>query len=125
MVKQETEFKIYAISAELEPFLYYTERIVEEKMARKSCIQLNYLLCVKAEDKINPATITFDPEKHSAGIWADKEEIGHLDMTGEMRGVVSDASEIINKEMHSGGYSRSNSGAGVIIAASSMSGGFH
>lgn len=54
-------------------------------MVQKSSLQLNFV-CEIAE-----ATFRVNPEEHSVGMWAARDEIGGLEMTEKMRLVVEDA----------------------------------
>ena len=88
-VHEETALSFDSIKASLEPFAYTTEKITkrgeEEIVVQKSSLQLNFV-CEITED-----TFRVNPEEHSEGMWAAKDEIGDLEMTNEMRLVVEDA----------------------------------
>lgn len=84
-VKEETGFGVTKVVAELDPFLYFTEKTVAGNLIKKSCIQLNFVVEVDGE------TIQVNPEEHSIGIWAGESDFERLEMTEGMRGVVSGA----------------------------------
>ena len=88
-VHEETALSFDSIKGNLEPFVYTTEQITkrgeEEVVVQKSSLQLNFV-CEITED-----TFGINPEEHSEGIWAAKDEIGGFEMTNEMRLVAEDA----------------------------------
>ena len=88
-VHEETALSIDSVKASIESFAYITEKSIkrgeEEIVVQKSSLQLN-LVFETTED-----TFRVNPEEHSEGMWAAKEEIGGLKMTEEMRLVVENA----------------------------------
>ena len=85
-VHEETALSFDSVKASIEPFAYSTEKTVksgeEEAVVQKSSLQLKFV-CEVAED-----TFRVNPEEHSEGIWAAKDEVGSLEMTEEMRLIV-------------------------------------
>lgn len=88
-VHEETALSFDSVEASIEPFAYFTEKTVkrsEEKVVvQKSSLQLNFV-CEVVKD-----TFRVNPEEHSEGMWAAKDELGGLEMTDEMRLVVENA----------------------------------
>ncbi|KAL9108233.1 MAG: hypothetical protein Q9227_006971 [Pyrenula ochraceoflavens] len=90
-VLEETGLKVTEVLDMLPDMTYFTEKTMaqddgSEKTVKKSCVQLSFvaMAAAGAEFKTNPG-------EHSEGVWASKEMVGELDMTGEMRGLVEAA----------------------------------
>ena len=88
-VHEKTALSFDCVKASIEPLAYSTGKKVKrgdkEVVVQKSSLQLNFV-CEITED-----TFRVNPEEHTEGMWAAKDEIGDLEMTNEMRLVVEDA----------------------------------
>ncbi|KAL9621331.1 MAG: hypothetical protein Q9160_004222 [Pyrenula sp. 1 TL-2023] len=85
-VQEETDLAVTRVLDMLPDLTYVTEKALlkrnsdgEEKMVKKSCIQLSFTVDV--------ASLNFrpNPAEHSGGVWASKDMLNHLKMTTEMR----------------------------------------
>ena len=96
-VMEETSLTISTILGGISPFSYTTEKLVDGNSIEKTALQLNYIVTVNGvEDfKVNP-------DEHSEGIWAGKEDLEGLVMTGEMREVVREGFGWMEREMDGG-----------------------
>ena len=87
--REETALSVNSVKASIEQFSYSIEKTVkrgdEDVVMQKSSLQLNFV-CEIAEDMFR-----VNPEEHSEGMWAAKDEVGGLQMTEAMRLVVEDA----------------------------------
>ena len=91
-VHEETGLDITEVLAELKPMTYVTEKNVvddtgRESLFSKSAIQLNYVVSVSG-DKVK-----LSADEHSESYWATEDDLGELDITGEMRAVIQEAFE--------------------------------
>ena len=77
----------------ISPLTYTAEKLVDGKSIKKITIQLNHVVSV-----IDIVGFKVNPEEHSEGIWATKEDVEGLAMTDEMRGVVMDAFDWMESE---------------------------
>jgi ADP-ribose pyrophosphatase YjhB (NUDIX family) len=101
-VKEETGLDLTHMLARLPDMTYSTEKMIRqedgsEKLSRKSCIQLNFAVEV---DSANGMMFRVNPSEHSTGLWANKKMLGQLEMTDQMRDIVSialDHYEVISR----------------------------
>lgn len=75
----------------IDPLVWVTERSVlgadHSAVTKLTSVQLNFVCDVVGE------TFQVDPDEHSVGVWAAKEEAERLDISTRMRSVVEDAFE--------------------------------
>lgn len=90
-VRQETGFEVAKVYHELEPFHYFTVKMIPGKLVKKSCVQINYVVFVQKTRRNRGEYIEVNPEEHSSSVWASYADLGQLWMTEEMKMVVSDA----------------------------------
>jgi len=90
-VKEETGFEVIKVYHELEPFHYFTVKMIPGKLVKKSCAQLNYVVFVQKTWKNRGEYIKVNPEEHSSSVWANYRDLEQLQMTEGMKIVVSDA----------------------------------
>ncbi|KAJ4022555.1 hypothetical protein NW752_000240 [Fusarium irregulare] len=88
-VKEETGLTVTRVVASLEPFTYFTEKTVDEKIILRTTLQLSYV--VKVEVKEDGDGFVVDLEEHSEGKWVEADEADGVLMTGEMRKLVLQA----------------------------------
>ena len=88
-VWEETSMTIEKITDQINPLAWVTQRSPDGDGAgptrEATSIQIMFVCDVDGE------TFKVDPEEHSMGVWADREEAASLDMSTGMRRVVSDA----------------------------------
>ena len=88
-VFEETTMLVRGIIDQIDPLAWVTESPVqgaaEASVTRLTTLQLNFVCDVEE------MTFQVDPEEHSVGVWADREEAGRLDMSTGMRRVVENA----------------------------------
>ena len=81
--------EVKTVTVAVESFSYAVEKSVwagdERMVLRKISLQLNFV-CEVAGGEFG-----VNPDEHSEGVWASREEVGGLEMTGEMRVVVENA----------------------------------
>ncbi|KAF4990127.1 hypothetical protein FGRMN_8655 [Fusarium graminum] len=90
-VKEETGLTIANILNSLAPFTYVTEKKIKKRTVlqtiRKTALQLSYL--VQVEEGGDDFTV--NPNEHSEGLWVNSEGLDSVEMTNEMRKLVSEA----------------------------------
>ena len=90
-VQEEASLWVQSVRGAAEPFSYTTEKIVEkgdEKvLVKKTTLQQSFVCVIEQTD------FRLNSEEHSEGVWARRDDVGGLDMTGEMRVVVENAFE--------------------------------
>jgi len=94
-VKEETGLDLTHVLSQLPDMTYSTEKTIQrenrtEQLIKKSCIQLNFAIMV---DYTHGTTFRVNPSEHSTGIWASQKMLGELEMTEQMRELVSVALE--------------------------------
>ncbi|CAG7555942.1 unnamed protein product [Fusarium equiseti] len=86
-VKEKTGLAVTKVVASLEPFTYFTEKTVDEKIILRTTLQLSYVVEVKEDGD----GFVIDLEEHSEGRWVESDEVDGIVMTGEMRKLVLQA----------------------------------
>lgn len=88
-VFEETTMSIQAVIDQVDPLAWVTlrrtqgtENVSESKY---TSLQMSFVCNVEG------VTFQVDPEEHSMGVWADREEAAKLEMSEGMRGVVDSA----------------------------------
>ena len=95
-VKEETGLVVTRVIDQLPEMTYSTEKLIRgddgcEKIVKKACIQQNFAVLVAAGDfHVNPA-------EHTVGVLASKSTLPQLNMTENMRAIVSVALESASK----------------------------
>jgi len=87
-VMEETGLVVTRILDQLPSFIYTTEKVVkvsggQKENILKKCIQLSFVVLVDGED------FRVNPEEHSTGSWATKEMLLEMNITEDMRRIVS------------------------------------
>jgi hypothetical protein len=83
------------VFSQLPDMTYSTEKTIQwedrtEQLIKESCIQLNFAIMV---DYTHRTIFRVNPSEHSTGIWASQKMLGELEMTEQMRELVSVALE--------------------------------
>ena len=84
---------------------------VKRIVLRKMSLQMNFV-CEVAGGEFD-----VNPDEHSEGVWAGREEVGGLEMTGEMRVVVENAfrwKEGLGLGIRKVGMGRGGEGFGIV-----------
>ena len=88
-VFEETTMLVQDVIDQIDPLAWVTSRRTqeEEKLLESEFTSLQISFVCNVEG----VTFQVDPEEHSMGVWADKEEAAKLDMSEGMREVVDNA----------------------------------
>ena len=88
-VFEETTMLVRGVIDQIDPLAWVTEGPVqgeaEASVKRFTSLQLNFVCDVEG------TAFQVDPEEHSEGVWADREEAERLDMSTGMKRVVENA----------------------------------
>ncbi len=88
-VFEETTMLVRDVVDQIELLAWVTEKPIEGKemglLKKFTSLQLNFVCDVEGW------AFKVDPEEHSVGVWANKEEVGKLEMSTGMRKVVDNA----------------------------------
>ena len=84
-VKEEAKLSVTRVVGQIESFSYASQKKVEksagEEVSERVSLQLNFVCMTDKE------TYCVDPEAHSEGMWASKEEVKVLNVTDAMKKV--------------------------------------
>lgn len=88
-VLEETTMQVRGVIDQIDPLAWVTVGSVQREdrvsVQEFTSLQISFVCAVEGE------TFHVDPEEHSVGVWADREEAGKLDMSSGMRRVVENA----------------------------------
>ncbi|KAM0341862.1 hypothetical protein ACHAPU_009798 [Fusarium lateritium] len=90
-VKEETGLTVVKVLSPLAPFTYIAEKKIEHgtflQTIQKTALQLSYLVQTEEDD----GELVVNPSEYSEGLWVNFEELYSVEMTNEMRKLVSEA----------------------------------
>lgn len=100
-VREETGPRVARFAAQLRLMLCTTSKAASSSagVVSKRAIQPNYVVAV---DWVGDGEVVLSEDEHAGFVWAAEDELDGLDMTGEMRGVVREAFDVVGRVSRDG-----------------------